>query len=122
MPIENERKFVLQDDGSLERRLGAAPGVVRSFLRQAYLDASGLRIRAINYHVQRKMAATLAARLKLLAKVLALMPLSLVRAVRLAHTEHRALIALHPMIVAAGGALAVLGIEPRPYEASKITS
>jgi CYTH domain-containing protein len=47
MPIENERKFVLQDDGTLERRLAAAPGVVRSFLRQAYLDASGLRIRTI---------------------------------------------------------------------------
>ena len=47
MPIENERKFVLQDDGALERRLAAAPGVVRSFLRQAYLDASGVRIRAI---------------------------------------------------------------------------
>jgi CYTH domain-containing protein len=48
MPIENERKFVLQDDGALERRLAAAPGVVRSYLRQAYLDASGVRIRAID--------------------------------------------------------------------------
>ncbi|HYD05725.1 MAG TPA: hypothetical protein VEC60_08365 [Reyranella sp.] len=47
MPIENERKFVLADDGALERRLTAAPGVVRSFLRQAYLDTPGLRIRAI---------------------------------------------------------------------------
>jgi len=48
MPIENERKFVLQDDGTLERRLAAGPGVVRSHLRQAYLDVSGLRIRAID--------------------------------------------------------------------------
>ena len=47
MPIENERKFVLKLDPKLERRLAAAPGVVRSFLRQAYLEASGLRIRAI---------------------------------------------------------------------------
>jgi hypothetical protein len=54
--------------------------------------------------------------------VLALMPLSLVRAARLIVTEHKALIALHPMIVAAGWALAVLGIEPKPYEASKIVS
>jgi len=47
MPIENERKFVLELDPTLERRLVAAPGVVRSHLRQAYLEASGLRIRAI---------------------------------------------------------------------------
>ncbi|MGH8432862.1 MAG: hypothetical protein ACREUF_20935 [Solimonas sp.] len=47
MPIENERKFVLQDDGALEQRLADIPGVTRSVLRQAYLDASGLRIRSI---------------------------------------------------------------------------
>lgn len=48
MPIENERKFVLDDtSGALETRLAAGPGVTRAFLRQAYLDASGLRIRSI---------------------------------------------------------------------------
>jgi CYTH domain-containing protein len=47
MPIENERKFVLDDDGELERALAETPGVTRSYLRQAYMDASGLRIRAI---------------------------------------------------------------------------
>jgi hypothetical protein len=48
MPIENERKFVLDDlSGALEGRLGAQPGVRRLHLRQAYLEASGLRIRAI---------------------------------------------------------------------------
>jgi CYTH domain-containing protein len=47
MPIENERKFVLDDDGKLEQQLAQVPGVTRSFLRQAYLDVSGLRIRAI---------------------------------------------------------------------------
>lgn len=48
MPIENERKFVLDDDdGELERTLATTPGVTRSYLRQAYLDLSGLRIRAI---------------------------------------------------------------------------
>jgi len=40
----------------------------------------------------------------------------------IAVVERKALIALHPMIVAAGGALAVVGIEPRPYQASKIVS
>ena len=36
--------------------------------------------------------------------------------------EHKALIALHPMIVAVGSALAAIGIEPQPYKASKIVS
>lgn len=53
MPIENERKFVLADDGKLESRLAQAPGVKRSILLQAYLDASGLRLRAID--VDRRM-------------------------------------------------------------------
>ena len=47
MPIENERKFVLDDDGKLEARLAQVPGVTRSLLRQAYLDAPGLRIRSV---------------------------------------------------------------------------
>jgi CYTH domain-containing protein len=47
MPIENERKFVLDKDGGLEAQLAKMPGVARNFLRQAYLDVSGLRIRSI---------------------------------------------------------------------------
>jgi CYTH domain-containing protein len=47
MPIENERKFVLFEDGGLEARLAKAPDVARKLLRQAYLDVSGLRIRSI---------------------------------------------------------------------------
>jgi CYTH domain-containing protein len=48
MPIENERKFVLDDvSGALEARLASGPDVTRTFLRQAYLEASGLRIRSI---------------------------------------------------------------------------
>jgi GT2 family glycosyltransferase len=87
-----------------------------------WLALRGLRIGAINYHIQRKMARSLWSRAKLLAKVMALMPVSLLRAARLAAAEHKVLIALHPMIVATGGALAVIGIEPRPYKASKIVS
>ena len=47
MPIENERKFVLLDDGKLEQQLAHVPGVTKSFLRQAYLDVSGMRIRSL---------------------------------------------------------------------------
>ena len=90
--------------------------------RPSWLALRGLRIGAINYHVQRKIARTPWLRARLALKVLALLPLSLFRAVRLFLTERKPLIALHPMIVAAGGLLAAIGIEPQPYKASKITS
>ena len=85
-----------------------------------WLALRGLRIGAINYQVERKAASTFWLRLKLFAKVLALMPLSLFRAVGLAIAERKVLIALHPVIVAAGRALAVVGVEPQPYKATKI--
>lgn len=48
MPIENERKFVLNEQATeLEAVLGRRPGVARHLLRQAYLDAPGLRIRSL---------------------------------------------------------------------------
>jgi hypothetical protein len=50
------------------------------------------------------------------------LPLSLVRASRLFVTERKAIIALHPIAVAAGSAMAAIGIEPQPYKASKIVS
>jgi len=87
-----------------------------------WLALRGLRIGAINYHVQRKVAWTPWSRAKLLAKMLALLPLSLVLAIVLFLREHKALIALHPVIVAVGSALAAIGIEPQPYKASKIVS
>jgi GT2 family glycosyltransferase len=87
-----------------------------------WLLLRGLRIGAINYHVQRKAAKTAWSRAGLLAKMLAMLPMSLFRAGRLVFTEQRAVIAMHPMIVAAGSALAAIGIEPEPYKASKITS
>jgi GT2 family glycosyltransferase len=87
-----------------------------------WLAMRGLRIGAINYHVQRKAARTLWSRARLFAKLLALLPLSLVRAGRLFLSEHRMVIALHPMIVALGSALAAIGLEPQPYKASKIVS
>jgi CYTH domain-containing protein len=56
MPIENERKFVLRDaDGALERALAAAcPPWTQFAIRQAYLDAPGLRIRRFTRGVDAK--------------------------------------------------------------------
>jgi GT2 family glycosyltransferase len=88
----------------------------------SWIALRGLRIGAINYHVQRKVAQTPWLRARLAAKVLALLPLSLFRAIHLYLAERKTLIALHPMIVAAGGLLAAFGIEPQPYKASKIAS
>jgi GT2 family glycosyltransferase len=90
--------------------------------RPSWIALRGLRIGAINYHVQRKVAQTPWLRARLAAKVLALLPFSLLRALALFATERKPLIALHPMIVAAGGLLAAIGIEPQPYKASKMIS
>ena len=85
-----------------------------------WLVLRGLRIGAINYHIERKAAKTAWSRMGLFAKMFAMLPMSLFRAGRLVFTEHKAVIAMHPMIVAAGSALAAFGIEPQPYKASKI--
>jgi GT2 family glycosyltransferase len=87
-----------------------------------WLALRGLRIGAINYQIEVKAARTMWSRARLLGKMFARLPLSLFRATWLVFTEHKALIALHPMIVAAGSALACVGIEPQPYKASKIVS
>jgi GT2 family glycosyltransferase len=94
--------------------------VPRSRTHPGWLVIRGLRIGAINYHIEVKAARNWFARARLFAKMLAMLPLSLFRAGRLMLTEHTALIALHPMTVAAGSALAAIGIEPQPYKASKI--
>lgn len=88
----------------------------------SWLTMRGLRIGAINYHIEVKAARTPWSRLKVAAKLLAMLPLSLVRAGRLAVTEQKILIALHPVTVAAGSVLAAIGIEPHQYKASKIAS
>jgi GT2 family glycosyltransferase len=96
--------------------------VPRSRTRARWLALRGLRIGAINYHVQCKMAQTPWSRTRLIAKVVARLPLSLFRAGRLALMEQKVLIALHPVAVAVGSVLAAFGIEPQPYKASKIVS
>lgn len=93
---------------------------VRTSLR--WLVLRGLRIGAINYHVQRKVAPNRWSRAALTLKMLAALPMSLPRAFGLALSADRAVIAMHPMTVAAGSALAAIGIEPQPYKASKIAS
>jgi GT2 family glycosyltransferase len=87
-----------------------------------WLVTRGLRIGAINYHVQRKATPTVWSRAKLTLKLLLALPLSLVYAARAALTERERIIAMHPMTVAVGSVLAAFGIEPQPYNASKISA
>ena len=78
-----------------------------------------LRIGAINYRVRYKAANGIAARARVFALMLGRLPLSLFRTGRLLLTT-RAVIAVHPMLVAVGSLFAALGVEQRPYQASKI--
>ena len=90
--------------------------------RLGWLITRGLRIGAINYHVQRKATPTLLSRMKLGLKLAAALPLSLFYAARAALIERKATVAMHPMTVALGSLLAAIGIEPQPYKASKIST
>jgi GT2 family glycosyltransferase len=96
--------------------------VPRARTRPGWIALRGLRIGAINYHVELKAARTMRLRGRLLVRLLGRLPLSIARAVGLLVTEQKPLFALHPLTVAIGSALASLGIEPQPYKASKIVS
>ncbi|MBR0847614.1 glycosyltransferase family 2 protein [Bradyrhizobium diazoefficiens] len=86
-----------------------------------WIARRGLRIGAINYRVQFKAAKGTAARALVFAQMLGRLPLAAVRSARLLATS-RAVVAMHPVLVALGAALAAFGIEPKPYEASRIVS
>ncbi|WP_439371240.1 glycosyltransferase family 2 protein [Bradyrhizobium sp. PMVTL-01] len=89
--------------------------------RLSWIAKRALRIGAINYRVQYKAAQGVAARARVFAQMLGRLPLSLLRAARLLATS-KAVVAMHPALVAFGSMLAAFGIEPKPYEASKIVS
>jgi GT2 family glycosyltransferase len=95
--------------------------VPQSRTNLSWLITRGLRIGAINYHVQRKATPTGWSRIRLGLRLLAALPLSLADAARAVLTERKATIAMHPMTVAVGSALAAIGIEPPPYKASKLS-
>ena len=99
---------------------GISETVPQSRTSLKWLVTRGLRIGAINYHVQRKATPTAWLRVKLTAKLLAALPLSFVCAARALLTERKGTIAMHPITVALGSVLAAFGLEPQPYKASKI--
>jgi GT2 family glycosyltransferase len=87
--------------------------------RRSWLAQRALRIGAINYSIERKHAAGMTGRFKLLARNAAILPFSAIRALKLILKGDRAA-AIHPMLVAVGRCLAAVGIEPHQYQARKI--
>ncbi|MGD4086949.1 hypothetical protein QT607_22690, partial [Xanthomonas citri pv. citri] len=86
-----------------------------------WIARRSLRIGVINYRVRSKAAQSAGARARLFALTLGRLPLSLMRSARLM-TSSKGVVAIHPMLVAVGSALAAFGYDPKPYEASKIVS
>lgn len=86
-----------------------------------WIARRSLRIGVINYRVRSKAAQGAGARARLFAQTLGRLPLSLMRSARLL-TSSKVVVAMHPMLVAVGSALAAFGYDPQPYEASKIVS
>ncbi|MGY4629416.1 glycosyltransferase family 2 protein [Bradyrhizobium sp. USDA 4486] len=95
--------------------------VPQSRTRFGWIARRSLRIGVINYRVQSKAARSARARVRVFAQMLARLPLSLLRSARLLATS-KVVVAMHPTLVAFGSLLAAFGIEPKPYEASKIVS
>lgn len=95
--------------------------VPRNRTSLGWIAKRGLRIGAINYRVQYKAARSRAARARVFVQMLGRVPLSLARAAALL-TSSKAVVAMHPVMVALGAALAAVGLEQKPYEASKIVS
>lgn len=83
--------------------------------RPGWLVRRGLRIGAINYHVQWKIARGMWSRTKLAAKMALLVPVAFVRATVLLASGQSTMTVCHPIIVAFGSALASVGIEPEQY-------
>jgi GT2 family glycosyltransferase len=84
-------------------------------VRPAWILRRGLRIGAINFHIDQASSRSLFGRLRLAAKSAALVPVSAFRALKLLMRGRPALVSLHPMVVAAGRLMAWLGIEPEQY-------
>lgn len=88
--------------------------------RVAWILKRGLRIGAINRAVDRKNAPGLLGGAKILAKDLAILPLSFVRALRDLARTRNPLVATHQLAVAAGRIGGIFGKEPEPYRADRI--
>lgn len=95
--------------------------VPRSRVQTAWALRRGLRIGAINYRVDRTWSSSIVGRATLVAKNVALVPVSVFRSLRLLAQAEPLLVSLHPMVVAAGRILASLGFEHEQYRFAAVT-
>lgn len=84
-------------------------------VRAAWILRRGLRIGAINFHIDRGSSRSPLGRARLVAKNAVLLPVSAFRSLKLFAQGKPALVAVHPMVVAIGRLMAWLGIEPQQY-------
>ncbi|MBX9930199.1 MAG: glycosyltransferase [Methylobacterium sp.] len=82
-----------------------------------WLAARALRTGAINYRIECKHAEGLAGRAGIGLKSVAMIPVALLRALRLLAGTRDVRIAINPILIVAGRWLAAVGIEPQPYRA-----
>jgi glycosyltransferase involved in cell wall biosynthesis len=87
-------------------------------LRTGWIVRRGFRIGAINRALDLKAAGAGAAKLKVLAKDLAILGIAPFRAARALAGTGEPLIALHPLAVALGRIAAIFGAETQQYKAS----
>ena len=87
-------------------------------LRPGWILRRGLRIGAINYHVEMSAAVSWLGRVRPKAKSAAIFPLAIFRSARLVLAGHSPLVAIHPVIIACGRVLAAFGVEPEQYRAA----
>jgi len=84
-------------------------------LQPGWILRRGLRIGAINFRIDAAKGGALRDRARLIAKNLTLVPVSLVRSLKLALRRKPLLVALHPIVIAIGRILAAFGGEPEQY-------
>lgn len=83
--------------------------------RVSWLVARGLRIGAINYLIERKRTKSVGVRLLIVSKSLAILFLSAVRLPVLLVTSPVPVAAIHPLLIACGRLLALVGAVPAQY-------
>jgi glycosyltransferase involved in cell wall biosynthesis len=84
-------------------------------LQAMWILRRGLRIGAINFHIDEASSRSIVGRARLIAKNGALLPVSAFRSLKLLAQGKPALVSAHPTVVAIGRIVAWLGLEPEQY-------
>jgi GT2 family glycosyltransferase len=89
-------------------------------LRPRWIFRRSLQIGAINFRLDRTRSQTLRDHARLIAKNLALLPVSAIRSLNLVPRHKSLLVIGHPMVIAIGRILAAFGGEPEHYRAKRM--